>query len=133
MSKPEIKYLSLDELIIIHEQAIGQFGGSHGIRDLGLVQSAIARPMAGFGNFEAYPDIFLKAAVLMHSLLKNHAFIDGNKRTAMIAGLTFVMENNIQLVTKKDEIFNLALNIENDSLPEDQIASWLKKHSVKVL
>jgi death-on-curing protein len=122
-------FLTLEEILLIHDRAINEFGGTIGIRDIGLVQSAIARPKAGFGDFEAYPGIHIKAAVLMHSLLKNHPFIDGNKRTATIAMITFLLENNIKLNHEKDEIYNLAMKVEDNSFLEEDIAKWLKNHS----
>lgn len=124
-----IKYLTTEQVLLIHDDMVHKFGGSHGIRDLGLVESAVARPQAGFGDFEAYPDLFLKAAVLIHSLLKNHAFIDGNKRTSTTAAEMFLWQNGYEIDAKKNEIYNLAMAVEDNSLPEDKIAEWLKKHS----
>lgn len=127
-----VHYVLLEEVLALHEQSINRYGGSHGVRELGLIESAIARPQAGFGDFEAYPDLFLKVAVLGHSLLKNHAFVDGNKRTAIASMELFLYKNGFTLKVKDYDLYNLALNIENNSLPEDKIATWLKKHSRKI-
>jgi death-on-curing protein len=127
-----VHLLTLEEILIIHDRVIRQFGGSHGVRDVGLLQSAIERPKAGFGDFEAYPDIFMKAAVLGFSLLKNHPFIDGNKRTSVTATLIFLRENNIRLKVETHEIKKLALDIANNKLQEKEVASWLKKYSHQV-
>ena len=77
--------ISLKEVLYLHEQSIKDFGGSHGIRDHGLLESAIERPNATFGGEELYPTIFLKAAALLESIVKNHPFVDGNKRTGWLA------------------------------------------------
>lgn len=127
-----IRYLTTRAVLRIHFRMVKRFGGSQGVRDLGLVESALARPKAGFDDFEAYLDIFTKTAVLMHSLLKNHPFVDGNKRTATIAATIFLKRNGFKLQVTQKEFVRLALDIENNALPEDKIASWLKKHSRKI-
>lgn len=126
------KYLSLAEVLRIHSNMIRHFGGSHGVRDLGLVESALARPRSGFGDFEAYPDVFMKAAVLAHSLLKNHPFIDGNKRTALTSCALFLKRNGYKLTLNRKEGLAFAFDIENNSLDEESIAAWLEKHSQKI-
>ncbi|MFY9484509.1 MAG: type II toxin-antitoxin system death-on-curing family toxin [Patescibacteria group bacterium] len=126
------RYLATETVLEIHEELVIRYGGSQGVRDYGLVDSAVARPRAGFGDFEAYPDLFMKAAVLGHSLLKNHPFVDGNKRTAIASIGMFLEENGYQLIQSKNHLYGLALEIENNSLPEDKIAQWLKKHSKRI-
>ncbi len=126
------KYLILEEVLLIHDTMIEKYGGSGGIRDLGMIESALARPQAGFGDFEAYPTLYLKAAVLCHSILKNHGFVDGNKRTASVAMITFLLENNITVTAKDGALHRLALTIENNTLPENQIAAWLKDHTKSI-
>ena len=77
-----MNYITPEQVLFIHYRIIEETGGSHGIRDLALLQSALARPMATFDENDLYPDIFSKAAALMHSIIKSHPFMDGNKRTA---------------------------------------------------
>jgi len=127
-----VQYLTIDEVLYLHQALVDRYGGLHGVRDLGLVASAVVRPEAGFGDFEAYPDLFLKAAVLGFSLLKNHAFLDGNKRTSIGAMELLLEKNGVRITAKINERFRLAHDIENNSLPENQIAQWLKKHSKKI-
>lgn len=127
-----VKYLSPQEVLRIHFKMVKLFGGSHGIRDLTLVESAVARPQAGFGDFEAYPDLFLKAAVLMHSLLKNHPFVDGNKRTATTSCGIFLKRNGYSVIVSQKALVKFALAVENSSLQPEKIAAWLKKHSKKI-
>lgn len=119
-------YLSREEVLIIHGFIIERFGGQIGIRDLGLLESALARPRAGMIDFEAYPNIFIKAAVLGHSLIKNHPFYDGNKRTGVIAIIRFLNINGLKLKLEKNELVNLALEIAGDGLDEEGVAEWLK-------
>lgn len=126
------KYLGLEEVLFIHYDLIEKYGGINGVRDLGLIQSALARPKSGFGTFEAYPDLLLKVAVLGHSLVKNHAFIDGNKRTAVTAMEMFLWKNDLGIIAVKDEIYQLALNIANNEIIETDIAKWLKEHTRKL-
>ena len=75
-----MKYLTPEQVLFIHYRLMEETGGAHGIRDLTLLESALARPMAAFGNSDLYKDPFIKAASLMQSIIKNHPFVDGNKR-----------------------------------------------------
>ena len=83
-------YLSAEQVLFLHDRLIEETGGEHGVRDLGGLESALARPQAAFGDTEFYPDIFTKAAVLMDGLTRNHAFIDGNKRSAFLPPFCFI-------------------------------------------
>jgi death-on-curing protein len=111
---------------------VKRFGGSHGIRDLGLIESAVKRPATTFDGKDLYPDVFTKAAALMHSPLKNHAFLDGNKRTAYSSCGIFLKFNGYVLKNMHTESLQFAMNIENNSLEIEAIADWLEKHSKKV-
>ncbi len=125
----KILYISLDEVIAIHESMIDEYGGSHGIRDLGLIQSALARPQATFGGEDLYGDIFDKAAALFHSLIFNHAFVDGNKRTTISTTARFLYKNGYNLSTDGNEFVDFPLRVENKHLSLEEISSWLKKNS----
>jgi len=124
-----MRYLNTDEVILIHERILDRFGGAGGLRDWGLLDSAVNRLRASFDEKDLYPDIFTKAAALGHSLILNHPFVDGNKRTAWEAMHTFIEENEYSLQAEHDEIIELMLKIEDKSLGVDQIASWLQDHS----
>lgn len=125
-----MKYVSLKRVLFIHDQLVKRFGGSLGVRDLGLLESALARPQASFGGEDLYPGIFEKAAALMHSLLKNHAFVDGNKRTALASTGIFLKLNGYALANRHEEELQFALNVENESISLEEIAAWLEKNSV---
>lgn len=128
----KIIYISLDEVIAIHDNMVSLYGGSHGIRDLGLVESAISRPKATFGEKDLYPDIFTKAAALFHSLMFNHAFVDGNKRTTISTTARFLNLNGYNLDVSMREFVDFPLRVENNHLSYEEIAKWLKKHAKKI-
>ncbi len=128
-----MKYLTTANVLLLHNMAIDATGGSHGLRDLGLLESAIARPQSGFGNEELYPIIFLKAGALIHSLLRNHAFVDGNKRTSMFAAMTFLELNRYVFTAGQKKVVEFALKVENDKLSVEEIAEWLKKHTNSII
>ncbi len=111
--------------------AVDETGGSHGLRDLGLLESAVARPQSSFAGQDLYPDIFLKTGALIHSLLKNHAFVDGNKRTSMFSAMTFLELNGYLFNARQKEVVNFALKVENEKLSVEEIAKWLKEHTKK--
>lgn len=131
MKTPRIKFLSTEEVLFIHDQMIKRFGGSLGIRDLGLIESAVARPKATFGGEYLYITIFDKAAALLQSLLKNHPFVDGNKRTALTSAGTFLKRNGWKLINNHEEEVEFAIRVDNEHLSVEQISNWLKEHSEK--
>jgi death-on-curing protein len=128
-----MKYLTVANVLLLHNMAIDASGGSHGLRDFGLLESAVGRPQAGFGDEELYPTIFLKAGALIHSLLRNHAFVDGNKRTSMFAAMTFLELNGYIFIAEQKAVVNFALRVENDRLSVEEISDWLKEHTKKEL
>lgn len=129
MTRP--KFLSVAQVLAIHDRAVKRFGGSHGVRDLGLAESAVARPQAGFGGKYLYKNTFDMAAALLQSLLKNHPFIDGNKRTALTSAGIFLKLNGYKLINSHKEEVEFAVKVDNQNLTLEQISKWLKEHSVK--
>lgn len=123
-----IFYLTLEQVLIIHTDQIERYGGSHGLRDLGLLESAVYRPQSVFSGEDLYPTIFEKAASLTHSLLLNHAFVDGNKRTAVASLLVFLKINKQNLVCSKDELIDFAMWVENKKPTIEEVANWIEKH-----
>jgi len=110
---------------------IKRFGGSTGVRDLGLLESAVLRPQASFGKKDLYVGIFDKAAALLQSLLKNHPFVDGNKRTALTSAGIFLKKNSYGLINSHKKEIEFAIKVDNENLTLDQISNWLKNHSKK--
>ena len=125
-----MKYLTLQQVLLIHSRSIKRFGGGSGIRDIGLIESAVARPQASFDGQDLYKNIFDKAAALLQSLLKNHAFIDGNKRTALSSAGIFLKLNGYILVNTREEV-EFAIQVDNENLTLEQISDWLKRNSRK--
>ncbi|MDP3940941.1 MAG: type II toxin-antitoxin system death-on-curing family toxin [bacterium] len=127
-----VKYLTTQQILAIHDQMIRRFGGSMGVRDIGLLESAADRPQATFDGVDLYKSLFDKAAALLHSLLKNHPFVDGNKRTALSSAGVFLRMNNSRLLNMHKKELEFALKVENESLSFEQIAEWLKTHTKKI-
>lgn len=130
--KSVIHYLSEAEVIAINEEMVSQFGGLHGVRDLHLLRSAIVRPQLSVGFQDAYKSIFNKAAALFHSILNNHPFLDGNKRTSLLAAITFLERNNWSIEFKRKEVVKFTRQAHNKDYTVEQISKWLKEHSVKI-
>lgn len=130
--KNKIVFLTTTQVLFIHDRAVKRFGGSHGVRDLGLVESAVARPQATFGGKYLYHSMFDKAAALLQSLLKNHPFVDGNKRTALASSALFLWKNGYKLTNVHKEEVEFAVRVDNGNLTVDQISKWLKEHSAKM-
>lgn len=124
-------YLTLEQVLAIHDDQIERYGGSHGIRDLGLLESAIARPQATFGGLDLYPDLFLKTAVLMHSIISNHPFLDGNKRTGVVSAARFLFVNGYRLTLSNKGLVEIARKTEAKKISIEELAAWLKKNSKK--
>lgn len=125
----KITYLSATQVLAIHDQMIKRFGGSSGIRDITLLESAVARPQASFDQNDLYTEIFEKAAALMESLLKNHPFIDGNKRTALTSTGIFLQLNGYRLKNYHEDEIAFALEVANKMLGIEKVTLWLKEHS----
>jgi death on curing protein len=101
----------LEDILLLHKLSIDSFGGSHAIRDSGLLESAIARPFQSFDGQDLYPSVFEKAAALAESLIVNHPFVDGNKRTGTVAMIAFLQENNLQMTIDQEGLYNFIVSI----------------------
>lgn len=126
----EIIYLKETEILAIHALIIEDTTGSHGVRDLGLLRSAVMRPQMTVGGSDAFKDVFEKAAVYIDSIAKNHFFVDGNKRTAFAAGSRFLYVNGQDLRALEGEIVTFMLRVIEERLDIQAIAGWLESHSV---
>ena len=124
-----MKYLYPKTLIFLHQEVIALSGGAAGVRDEGLLESAVYRPQASFGGQDLYPDLFSKTAALGRSLIHNHPFVDGNKRTGFEAMRLMLRQNSRDLRASEDAKFEFVLEIAKGKLTEQGIADWLKKHS----
>jgi death on curing protein len=116
----------------MHTVAVEEFGGSPGVRDRGLLESAIARPLAAFGGTNLYDTPFKRAAAVAESLVLNHGFVDGNKRTAMYAMAAWLEREGYEIVAERGGLRDLALAIASHELSIEQIASWLEQRSKQI-
>ena len=124
-----VNYLTPEQVLFIHARLIVETGGEDGLRDLGLLQSAVARPQATFGALDLYPDLFTKTAALLESLIGNHAFVDGNKRTAITSAGLFLRFNGYQLTASNSEIEVFTLECVQRLFSLEEMASWFKRQS----
>jgi len=125
-----MKYLTPEQVLFIHSRVIAETGGIHGVRDLGLLKSAVARPQATFDGKELYADIFIKAAALMDSLVNNHPFADGNKRTGITAAGLFLLINGYKLKTPSPVLEKITMRVAMKKVTLKKLAQWMKKNSV---
>ncbi len=124
------QYLNAQQVLFIHGRLIAETGGSTGIRDIGLLESAVARPQATFDGVDLYPDLFSKAAALFQSLLLNHAFVDGNKRVAITTASLFLLHNGYRLTATNQDVVVFVLGAVNERLSPESIVAWLQTNSV---
>ena len=122
-------YLTLEQVLYIHDQVIEETGGSFGLRDLGALSSAIERPKASFGGMEAYRNLLEKAAALLESLCNNHPFVDGNKRVAYVATGLFLELNGCSLVASRRTAEPFMLKMAEGQVSLKQSYAWLKKYT----
>ena len=118
-------FLTLEELLVIHQHLIDEFGGSHGLRDQNALEAAAMRPQTGY-----YKNIFEEAAALMESLAMNHPFIDGNKRMAFFAADTFLRMNGYYIDCDDQEAYNYFMSLfESSSLDFEKLSVWIRQNS----
>ena len=124
-------FLTLDEVFEIHKEMIAQYSGSHGIRDKGLLESAVATPKASFGGDYVHSNIFEMAAAYLFHIVKNHPFIDGNKRTGAMAAFAFLKLNKLTLVAEENQFERTVLSVAENKIEKREIAEFFKKHCKK--
>lgn len=127
-----MRYLSGEEILVIHSELIDVTGGAHSVRDVGLLLSLVERPRTGFGGKELYRGIHVKAAVYFESLAHYHVFIDSNKRTAVTAAARFLFLNGYELTATNKEVEHFTLKVVVKKLSVEDIAMWLKRYSRKL-
>lgn len=126
-----IEYLSLAQILHLHEAQIDAFGGAGGIRDKNGLKSAVARPTMTFAGEDLYPDVAAKAAALMHSLVLNHPFVDGNKRVGAAAAELMALLNGYELNASDDELEDLTLSVAKGEMDIEPLTIWLRQHVVR--
>jgi death-on-curing protein len=121
-------FLTLDEVVAIHRDQVERYGGSHGVRDWGLLQSSIAMPAATFGGQYLHSDLPEMAAAYLFHIVQNHPFIDGYKRVGAVAANVFLLLNGVQFVADEDEFANLVLSVACGQCSKSAIAEFFRAH-----
>jgi death-on-curing protein len=124
---PKIVWLLEETLTAIHHRQIAEHGGSEGLRDEGLLLSALARPQNLLAYGEPAPDLASLAAAYAYGIARNHPFVDGNKRTALVAARTFPILNGIDLQATQDDKVLTFLNLAEGVVSEEELADWIRK------
>ena len=127
-----MRYLTLKETLELHRRIIEQTGGSTGIRDIGLLESALAQPRMTFGGEDLYSTLVEKASALCFSVVKNHPFVDGNKRIGHAAMETFLILNGYEINALMPEQEEVILSLAAGELNREAFSGWLRAHVVQV-
>ncbi len=122
-------YLNEVQVLFLHHRLTEETGGTSGVRDLALLESAVARPRATFDEHDLYPDLFSKAAALMESIVLNHPFVDGNKRCGIAAAGLFLLLNGVSLTATNDQLEAFTWSVAEGALDHAAIAMWFASHS----
>lgn len=125
-----IRYLTLNEVLVLYRRIIEQSGGAMGIQNIGALESAVAQPRQTFDGTELYPDLIEKAAALGFALIQGHPFVDGNKRVGHAATEMFLILNGYEIEADVDEQEDVILQIASGQLSRAQFCEWLRNHVV---
>ncbi|MBC8031895.1 MAG: type II toxin-antitoxin system death-on-curing family toxin [Pyrinomonadaceae bacterium] len=126
-----MRYLSFDEVVLLHSLLIAQSGGALGLRDRGALESAVAQPEASFGGEALYPTLAAKAAALGHSLIQNHPFVDGNKRIGHGAMEVFLLLNGQEIEASVEEQEETIIGVASGKISRSEFSEWLSQHLVE--
>ena len=119
-------FLSLDEALLIHADQIRSYGGSHGVRDLGLLSSALAMPGASFGGLHLHTSLAEMAAAYLFHIAQNHPFLDGNKRSALATALAFLWLNDLRLAADDDELTEMVMGVAKGHVGKAEAAEFIR-------
>ena len=122
-------FLSLDEVLALHADQISRYGGETGVRDLALLQSALAMPQAKFAGEWLHPSLPEMAGAYLFHLVRNHPFVDGNKRTGLISAIAFLGLNDVELVATPEELVEVVLGVAERRTDKAQVAVFLKANT----
>lgn len=125
----EVIWIDKHETLTIHAQQIAEHGGSDGVRDEGLLESALARPQNLLAYSEANPSLPRLAAAYGFGIVRNHPFVDGNKRTALVVSLTFLLMNGLVITAPRDDRYFIFYDLAAGKLSEEELAKWLEANT----
>jgi death-on-curing protein len=123
-------FLSLEEVLEIHRQQIDRYGGASGVRDLALLESAVAQPQASFSNEFLHASIAAMAAAYLFHICRNHPFVDGNKRVAANAAITFLLMNDWEPTFTEDALVDTVLAVASSSMAKEDLVRFFQAYSV---
>jgi death-on-curing protein len=124
-----MNYLSAEQILFIHARLIEETGGEHGVRDLGMLLSAVGSPQASYDEQDLYPGLFGKAAALMESVIRNHPFIDGNKRTGATAAGLLLHRNGYRLTASNADLVAITMRIAQSQASLAELKTWLSENA----
>ena len=127
-----MRFLSLGEVLTLHRRILAASGGRSGIRDLGAIASALTQPKVSAGGEDAYPTLLDKAGALAFSLVRNHGFLDGNKRIAHAAMEVFLVLNGVEISASVDEQERFMLALAAGAVSRDELVNWLRSNTMAI-
>jgi death on curing protein len=122
-------FLSLEDVLDLHADQVDLYGGEHGVRDLGLLESAVAQPRATFGGEFLHKSVFEMAAAYLFHIVENHPFLDGNKRTGAVAALVFLDLNGAEIDAPKGSLYDLTMAVATGQAGKPEIVEYFRTHS----
>lgn len=122
-------FLSAEDVLTLHADLVDLYGGEHGVRDMGLLDSAVAQPQASFGGQDLHQDLFEMAAAYLYHLVQNHPFFDGNKRTGAVAAMVFLDLNGIEIDAPKGSLYDLTMAVATGQAGKVEIAAFFRTHA----
>ena len=123
------EYLSIEQVLALHAFQLRRYGGARGLRDRGALEAAVARPAMTFGGEDLYGDAAAKAAALMHSLVANHPFVDGNKRVGAHAAILFLAANGLEVLFAPADLTQVTIALASGRMEAEALAIWLRQHA----
>lgn len=123
------EFLEVEDVLQIHADQLERYGGLQGLRDLGLLTSAVAMPKAMYAGMFLHEDIYAMAAAYLFRITRNHPFLDGNKRAGAACALVFLDMHGIEVSAPEDDLYNLVIGVATGSVDKPTIASFLREHS----
>jgi death-on-curing protein len=122
-------FLSTDDILALHADQVELYGGEHGVRDLGLLDSAVAQPQASFGGRHLHEFPFEMAAAYLYHIVQNHPFLDGNKRTGTVAALVFLDINDVEINAPRGSLYELTMSVATAQAGKAEIAEFFRSHA----
>lgn len=129
MASDEPLFLTLEEVLAIHENRVRKYGGSSGLRDLGLLQSALGNVEATFGGQFLNETLFEMAAAYLYSICRNHPFLDGNKRTALACAMAFLRLNRTRIKSTQNDLYELVIGVAEGRISKAAVAVFFEQHT----